>query len=105
MQRQLLVRFEDVLEFAAPDQFHHDVGVAGLFTEIEYRDDVRMIQLSGGARLTPELGGMLGRFVGVELVAGDGLDGYGTIDVRIVGFIDDTHPATADAAFDLVLAE
>ena len=83
----------------AVEQLHHDVDVAGVFLQLVDRDDVGVIQAGGRARFDVET---LAAFFAVDHRRDHLLERDGPIEHRIVGLVDQAHPALAEGRDDLV---
>ena len=83
----------------AVEQLHHDVDVAGVFLQLVDRDDVGMIEAGGRARFDVEA---LAAFFAVDHRRDHLLERDGAIEHRIVGLVDQAHPALAERRDDLV---
>ena len=96
-QRQRLLLVDDVREIDAVGVFENDVRHPVLFTEVEHRNDIRMMQSSRRSRFGEQSIHML--------VREDRLDGDVAIDDRIARFVDNAHPASSENRDDLILPE
>ena len=86
--------------------FHGDVGQILFFADIEDSDDVGVLETAGGLGFTQKSGAGVDEIVTLELAAQrHGLDGYLTVDLRVVAKIDHAHRAPADLAVDPVAAQ
>jgi hypothetical protein len=83
-------------------QFHGDEGSTIAFVNLIDRADVRMVQ--GGRGLGFALETTEGLWV-VGGVVGKKLQGNMAIKLKVLGFIDDAHPTTADLAQDAVVRD
>ena len=96
----------EVLPEVAPGHvLHRDERRAVVLVEVVDRDDVRMIEASGGLRLAAESREHDRRILALELVGADRLQRDDPLDHRIVGLVDHAHRSAAELAADLVLAE
>ena len=84
------------------EQFHHDVKMAALFTEVVDRADVRMVQARSEASLAPEA---LQRFFVARELGRENLDCYQSVEPRVAGAIHHAHPAGADLLENGVMGE
>ena len=105
-QRQQCIWLGERHQIAALEKFHRDVGKVVLFTGIEDRHDVRMIEAACRLRLAEEAFLHFLQLVRLELLRqGQGLDGDDTADLGIGALIHHAHGALAKLLLDLETAE
>jgi hypothetical protein len=86
-------------------ELHGEIGNPAFLADIKKRDDVRVRKRSRDARFVVEAldeGFVLGTLA--RDVQPDRLDGKGSLDEGVEGFVDRPHGAVADAALDLIAA-
>jgi hypothetical protein len=91
---------DDPIERRAFNQLHRDERRAGVLVDVVDRDDVRVVEGGGRARLLHEPPVAIG--VGCRLRR-QHLDGDRPAEARIDRAVHDTHPAPADLRFDTVV--
>src|SRR4051812_11047824 len=91
-----------VCEGPAGYERHREDRIAVIFTEIEYRNDVRMLKSRNNARLTPKAGQELG-ICGVD--SWQHLQRHVAINYRLVCSVDGGHTALAQGFDDAVRPE
>ena len=82
--------------------FHDDEVDAGIRSDVVDGDDVRVVERACRLGLLNEA--LLALRIG-DLVVWQHLDGDDTIEARVAGSVDDTHPAFAELRFDPVAIE
>ncbi len=96
LQRQIQrepALLDQLVERLAGDVLHHDDVAVSIARDVVNRDDVRMVEGGGGARLLLE---SLPAFVAGEIIGPDDLQGDGPVETGVVGLVDDAHAALAD---------
>ncbi len=102
---EALVGVEEVLEFLAADELHHEEGDVALLAEVVNLDDVGMVQPRHGLRLAHEPHReILGRIL-VEVALEDGLDRHPPVEARVHPLVNDPHRTLAQDAFEVVPAQ
>jgi hypothetical protein len=94
-----------IAEAAAHHALHRDERVLVVLAVLVDRDDARVVEVAGRLRLALEA---LERVLGVlrvEVALADDLQRDVAADHRVVALVDDAHPAPAELADDLVLAD
>ena len=91
-----------MLQSGAFEEFHGEVGLSAILTDFVNRADVWMIERGGGAGLAPEA--FEGLRVFCEFVR-QKFEGDVAAEVRILGFVDDTHTAAAEFFDDAVMRD
>src|SRR5215472_17342035 len=86
---QSLLRFDRALQWLSLDVFHHQIVRANVVQGA----DVRMIERRNGARLALEP---------FTVRRTEDLDRDGSVQTRVSGFPDFSHPARADGGKDLI---
>jgi hypothetical protein len=86
----------------AVEVFHDEKIDAGLLPDVVDGADMRMIQRGNGPSLALE---PLLQFGMAGDMSGERLDGDGSIEARVSGFVDLAHAARAERRLDLVRAE
>jgi hypothetical protein len=92
----------EAIERLAVQQLHDEEGLAAGFIDLVDGADAGMIEGRSDAGLAVEAleGGGVG-----SGVAGDELEGDVAAEAKVLGLVDDTHPARADAAQDFVMPD
>src|SRR4029077_12220542 len=91
--------FDTALESVAVEELHGDEALAVFLADFVDRTNVRMIQSGSGlgfafkARQGLRIAGDFG---------GEEFQGHETVEFDVFGFIDDTHPATAELFEDSI---
>jgi hypothetical protein len=96
-----LTRADDLGQRDAVDVFHRHERLMVVLTGIVDGDDVLVAQVAGGACLAQEA---LDQLVLEEEIAED-FDGEEAVEIRVARKVDGAHPAVAETADDLVLAD
>ena len=91
---------EHPIERRALDQLHRDEGRARVLVDVVDRDDVRVVEGGGRARLLHEPPVAIG--IGRRFWR-QHLDGDGPAEPRIDGAVDHAHAAAADFGFETVV--
>jgi hypothetical protein len=91
--RERRLAADPLLEVLALDQLHHDVVDVAVAADVVDRDDVGVAQPRGGAGLAAKALEEFG--LAAELLAED-LDGDRPPEGRVLGGVDDRHPALAE---------
>jgi hypothetical protein len=90
---------QDGGEVAALDVLHREVEEAVLLARVVHRDDVRVLERGGDARLPVEA---LAESRRLGEIGGDDLDCGAPAQVQVLGAIDHAHAAAADSLLDPV---
>jgi hypothetical protein len=99
LQGRLRLPAEAIRQGATFDQFQREERGPDMVADLEYLNNVRMLETGGGGRLGPETGQLIGPGVrGPE----DDLQGDRSIEGDLPGPVDDTHPAATEFAEDFV---
>src|SRR5262249_8718550 len=98
IDRQRWTEPEDLDERLAAHVLHGDERKAVLFTDVVDRDDVRMAQASGGARLARK---PIAELCRVEILL-EHLDGHGATDARIPRTVERARAALGEEVEDFV---
>ena len=91
-----------MLQGLAIEEFHHDVGLTVFLADFVNRTDVRMIQRRGGtgfASQTFECLRVFGQFLRKKLQCDM------SAQIRILGFVNDTHPTPTEFREDAVVRD
>ncbi len=84
------------VEADAREELHEEhQATVGELAEVEDLDDVRRADFAGGPGLFAEAGGLLRILAGL---AAEDLEGDASLDVLVLGLVDDTHAALAEPA-------
>jgi hypothetical protein len=93
---------DEVLEALALEKLHNEVGQAVVLADIMDRTDRGMVEGRGRLRLSFEAGKTFG--VAGE-ISWEDFDGHLTVEARIPGTINLTHPAGSDGTHNLIGSE
>ena len=91
-----------MLQGLAVQEFHHNVGLAVFLADFVNRTNVWVIQGRGGtgfASKTLKCLGVLGQFLRKKL------QGDMSAQIRILGFVNDTHPTPTEFREDAVMRD
>lgn len=99
LERHGTVLFDVLSERNALGVFHDDIRQIAIATVIEYRDDIRVMQDAQAARFALETPNRI--FV-VDQIGIENFDANVASQFRLLGQVDDAHPAFANATNDLV---
>jgi len=102
--RQALAFLEDLLQRAALEQLHRDVGDALVHADVVDGDDVGVVEAAGRARLAQEALAHLVHDVGRQ-VGQQRLDGHLALDERVDRPVHGAHRAAPELTEDPVTAE
>src|SRR5262249_14654884 len=101
-ERDLAALADEELELFAVEELHRDEEAALVLAEVVDDHDVLMVEPGAGLSLPVEPGLQL---VGHLRLARDHLERAQPVQDRVVGLVDDPHPAAADALEDAVSAD
>ena len=105
LEVEALVGVEEVLEFLALDELHHEVGDFALLAEVVHLHDIGVVQARDGLGLADEPHGeVLGRVL-VEVALEDGLDRDPPVKARVHPLVNHPHRALSQDAFEVVPAQ
>ena len=93
---------QELLEVAAGDVAHRDVELALVLAGVVDRDDVRMVERGGELRLAQEA---LSEAPVLGQLRCEQLEGDLAVERKVVGPVDDAHPAAAEQRLDPVAEE
>ncbi len=101
VHRQRPVR-QPALQRRPVEQLHDQERQVAVMADVVERADVRMVERRGGARLALEA---LERRGILRELGREELDGDLAAETRVLGAVDDTHPAFADLVEDAVVGD
>ncbi len=99
---EALAGVEEVLEFLALNELHHDVRDFALGAEVVHLHDIRVVQPRDRLGLAIETHRVLARRILVERALENGLDCNLAMQSRIHTSIDNTHGTLAQYGLDVV---
>ena len=93
---------DHMLQRHALQEFHGDERSATLLADVVNRADVRMIQRRCGLGFTPEA---FQRLRVVSNIFGQEFKRYKTVEARVLGLVNHTHPAASQSLEDAIVGD